>query len=648
MPFARSYFNATLYKKYLTRFWPIWALYAIIWFFILPVNLVLNGSMGDYGTYAAAARFANEEVLRMLPEFGLGMGVLFGLLCAMAIWSYLYNNRSAGFMHALPIRREGLFFTGFLAGATFFIVPNAVVFLITLGVEAKAGAVNLSVLALWFAVQSMYCLFFFCFATICGFVTGHILALPAFYFIFNFLSIGIYSLVENVLRNFVYGFHAITGALPVANKLSPLYNISKVIRVSTERVNGVTTNVTLRGVPTLVTYTVVGLVLAALALLLYRRHQAEQAGEVVTAAWLRPVFKYGVAFCGALAFGSLLYEIFIEALWGSAWGMLGFLLLCGFLSYLVAEMLLQKSFRVLKKSWKGCAVFLAVLVVLTVAMELDLTGYEKRVPNAAEVESVTLNDVNSMPYDSGRSSDINASDSALIARMISLHTSAVRGKAAAERARLDYYHAGSTDAARDEGYFDTLRVTNFNLTYTLKNGQTMSRFYRIPVTAELLGDPASPAAMLLDILNHRANPAADYFPDTVTAADFIDGSVSFFNISGSEEYREVRLTAAEAGVIYRAAAEDLKTGGLGRRYLLRDMDYLTQVYQNEVTLVFYGTFPGWTDGEKPDSASVRFQLQADSVNLIAALRELGIVDTSQRLVTQLEYIKAEKYRNQQK
>ena len=92
MPSMRSYFNFTLYKKHLTRFWPIWALYAIIWFFILPVNLILNGNMGYYGTHAAALRFANEEVLRMLPEFGLGMGVLFGLLCAMAIWSYLYNN----------------------------------------------------------------------------------------------------------------------------------------------------------------------------------------------------------------------------------------------------------------------------------------------------------------------------------------------------------------------------------------------------------------------------------------------------------------------------------------------------------------------------------------------------------------------------
>ena len=42
--------------------------------------------------------------------------LVYAVLCAMAVWSYLYNARSVGLMHTLPIRREGLFLTNFLSG----------------------------------------------------------------------------------------------------------------------------------------------------------------------------------------------------------------------------------------------------------------------------------------------------------------------------------------------------------------------------------------------------------------------------------------------------------------------------------------------------------------------------------------------------
>jgi hypothetical protein len=110
----------------------------------------------------------------------------------------------------------------------------------------------------------------------------------------------------------------------------------------------------------------------------------------------------------------------------------------------------------------------------------------------------------------------------------------------------------------------------------------------------------------------------------------------------------VQLTAAQAGMVYEAVVKDLNAGGLGRRYLLADEHYLTQVYRNEVCLTFYGIFPGWTTEKDPGtaeqkagSATVRFNIQTDSIHLIAALRELGILDSEHTLVTQMEAAKAE-------
>ena len=39
---ATSFFNSTLYRKTMARFWPLWALYGVVWLFAVPLNL-MNG-----------------------------------------------------------------------------------------------------------------------------------------------------------------------------------------------------------------------------------------------------------------------------------------------------------------------------------------------------------------------------------------------------------------------------------------------------------------------------------------------------------------------------------------------------------------------------------------------------------------------------
>jgi predicted PurR-regulated permease PerM len=48
------------------------------------------------------------------------------VLVALAVWSYLFNSRSVGMMHTLPLRREGVFFTSFLSGMVMMAIPYAV------------------------------------------------------------------------------------------------------------------------------------------------------------------------------------------------------------------------------------------------------------------------------------------------------------------------------------------------------------------------------------------------------------------------------------------------------------------------------------------------------------------------------------------
>ena len=116
-----SCFNPTLYKKDLARFWPLWTMYTVIWLFMLPLNLFSQSLRYNFDPVQWAGR---EPITMVAQGGGLAIAAVYSLLCAAAVWSYLYNNRSANLMHALPVRREGHFLSHALAGVTFFALPH--------------------------------------------------------------------------------------------------------------------------------------------------------------------------------------------------------------------------------------------------------------------------------------------------------------------------------------------------------------------------------------------------------------------------------------------------------------------------------------------------------------------------------------------
>ena len=134
-----SCFNGTLYRKTMARFWPLWALYGLFWMFAIPLNLM--NRYFNYLRWTGGTGTPQDLLLDLaqsIPEYlapGVWLAALMGLLCAMACFGYLYNNRSACMMHALPMRRETLFVTQYLAGLSFLLLPVAAVALCGVLVE---------------------------------------------------------------------------------------------------------------------------------------------------------------------------------------------------------------------------------------------------------------------------------------------------------------------------------------------------------------------------------------------------------------------------------------------------------------------------------------------------------------------------------
>ena len=611
-----SFFNGTVFKKTVFRFWPLWTVYFVGWLFAMPLYALtmLRLDAASIGYVYDADRsnylltFAQHTVPQSVTRDAAILFAIFSVLAAMAVFSHLYNPRSANLFGSLPIRREGLFLTHYLAGLCFLVVPNLVIFLLTLAVEAAGGAVVWKGLLFWLAVSCGEGFFFYTLAVFCAMFTGHILALPAFYAIVNGIVMGVTGLVAVVLEWFYYGFVGVPDSVfEAALWFTPVGKLFLVVNYRTVYVHEDVTNSILsndkqvlefEGLDAVGIYAVAALVLAVCAFLLYRRRRLESAGDVVAVNAMKPVFKYGVAVCVGLAFGLGTMAI----LYGGELTLMIAIVVWGVIGYFAAEMLLQKSFKVFKK-WKGAVAVAAVFIILFCVVGFDLTGFESRVPNPDSVESVTVSGLDMMYLDdSGDSFDGTITDRSQIGLITLVH------RAAVEQKDVDQWSGTGTS-------------TSLRVTYHLKNGGTLSRSYNwIWVQPDEIDREGTAAWAIQQLYNNRElcwqmygfDELESYLAEggrlTEAGHEFYDGETGWTN---------AYYYGDDAVALLAAVKEDFFAGRIGVRRVTADRwgDY---DWKNHAYLYFNSDYRGGYG-----SYYIRIILSDTATSTQAALEEMA-------------------------
>ena len=620
---GKSFFNKTLYTHDLKRGWPIWLTYFLVYLFPL-VAMVREYMDSDI---QRIIEFVNEEIYYMTAMTPI-TAMIFGVLAAMSLFNYLYSTRSANGLHALPLKREGHFLTHFAAGMSYFLIPNAVLAVLTLVLEACMGSVNVSVILLNFVYMSLIMLFFFSFAVFCAQFAGHIVALPIFYVIWNFFFLVLSQILRYMFSMMLYGFHAFQGMERIATNLTPVVRLMERIDIWNLTSND--------AVFWIFIYGAAGAVFTVLALLLYRRRQMETAGDVIAVSQAKPLFSYGVAFF----FGSGMAFMTM--------GIFGFvndvvfyitLILWGILGYFVAEMLLHKSFRVLKKGCKGAAAFTLVMLVLFVGIRLDFAGFERRIPDPVKIEYVWVSGISTATNDTAgyRHGEFKTAEEIEVITQI-------------HQAILNHRDDGS---GYDNGQYIIIN-------YTLKDGSFMTRSYTVPYNQETLSDASHPSYQMLRLINRPDYLRNKFFPASIQMSDFIRGTFNAQNWDKrdymDEEYGEVVFTAEETQQLYLAVSEDFAAGRIGKqgfhiwqpnntvyKVFPAENDYVYAVSNQSryssptLNLVHYGFYEEWEycsteysyDGRYgenikkiADSYETTFVLVDTAVSTIAKLSEL--------------------------
>ena len=441
-----SFFDRTVLKKDITRFAPLWALYLI------------GGLM-----IAISSGFNGDEINEWLGGLGV-VSFLYAMLTAQLLFGDLFNTRLCNALHAMPLRREGWFFTHVTAGILFSLVPNL---LISLALMAQFISRNALwyIAFIWLLGMELHYLFFFGLAVLCMMVTGNRFAAVAVYLIVNFLSMIALWLSTTIFQPMLYGvvirtevfapFSPVVGLFQEQDYFTILHGEECWCHFAHDY-NWDQPHVYYWGGfgeswPYLIILAALGVAFGAVALVLYRKRHLESAGDFMAFKSMKPVFTVAYTLC----VGALLEMM------GDGMGVpfYIFLMIGLIVGYFTGQMLLSRSLRVFKwKNWLALVLIFALVFGGIGLCKIDAFGLISWTPDAEDVVSVKVANSRVTEFTS-YNTDAELKDPAEIAKLIEIH-------------KLLYAEGPTKDRDMNNGW------QNVTLCYSMKDGREVYRQYR--------------------------------------------------------------------------------------------------------------------------------------------------------------------------
>lgn len=613
-----SFFNKTIFFKNITRFWPIWVSYLLVCLYRLPMRLylVLNAACPDNverDTFLLSQLTSTVlGALTPLPIF------LFACITAVAVFSYLYQARSAYMIHSLPVCRESLFITHVLSGLLFLTIPQVVAFLAGIFVCFLQRMTQLEYLLHWLILSTGMVVFAFALAVCIVMITGNIIAAPAFYIAVNFLFMVCRNAIFGIIELFSYGVRSDT--LEFGSFLSPFFRLSQIFPDSYYSIYyGFAYEGEALTFPLSEAYHCIGgyciaiLPLLLLAFFLYRHKQLETAGDVVTIPFLRPLLRWVITFCVSsfLAVTAIRMLHSDEIVPASLPLFLIISVIGSVLVFFLSEMLMQKKFMIFKRRlFVECGVFVSLSLLFAVSADLNLFGVETQIPAESDIEAIYLNGEYSITV---RTEDFH--------KVLEIHQGLIDSKEEIERYTRKY-------GMPERNMYLTLR-------YVLKSGRTLTRFYQIPIEDYYLNKKDFVCRKLMELFNTPDYYLRYHFTDAYESVTLISGTLDQY-MEDFPYTKTIGLDSEQCRQLMEAFKQDVAEGNYQIFNYRTDEDYsslsLTLSYRVPVgsSYPIYLDTTRITDSDALQQTSIT--LNDSCVHTLDTLVELGLLSEDHTVI----------------
>ncbi|MBR4707347.1 MAG: NADH dehydrogenase subunit 4 [Pseudobutyrivibrio sp.] len=659
MQSKKSFFNRALFKKNISRTWIIGLLYLILLLLMQPVQLVINMANFDTAYYYQPGYTKAMLIYELLSNTSVGL-----ITCIVAIvvtgitfW-YLFFKRDSYMIHAFPVSRKSLFFTGLASSAVITICPliiNAVVLTI---VSAAEKAYAFDGIWYWTLIATVSTLLFLSISVFSLMTSGQVATAVIFYFIFNFL----YALMEIAFRltasMLLFGMNDSLSGFQI-NPLTPslfidgngygkvnlafqtLYNEMGDLKSYTVAFNGS---------KYLVIYAIAAVVITAIAYVLYVFKKNETVHDFISVPWLKPVFTVGMSFFISMVAGAAVASM-VDAVkyqtYSSRFAIaIISMLIIGAILFYATQMLIEKTLRVFSAKKFGFMVGYSVAALaFMICLRNDVFNVEDKVPAADEIQWVGMNATYPMVF----------SDPEEINSVRELHKKFLKDK---------------TELRDVNVIYKDVPGAVLNIRYKLKNGKWIYRSYSVvdPDDSAVSPEYVTAVKPIEDYLNNpnriKKHVIGNIWDNcTVTDMSFSsyywDEAISDFSTNyESFDYLSEREKQDKFGRVYKAVLKDIDEGKIfttdfgSADYYGPESDYLYNDFsftiKNTSTEYFSDedTFWGYDYYDPRYEQSIFARLTFDCTNTLKALKDEGFYSDDAGLLTSREYNKRMGYDNE--
>ena len=535
MLLTRSFCNRALLRSDLRRCWPLFAGYTFLWFLILPLRMWNDIPAALQATHPDSARSIALDIIGSATQAATWIHLFFGLILAMSLFSYLSSTRATYGMHSFPASRGCQFRTHVLCGVGCVAVSNVLICLLS----AQSGGSHWGASLSWLVFSLVTFLLFFALGIVCCMLCGWLPAMAVAFGAINCVAILCRILVDAMCQIFYPSYNDnvlsmnrehivvwLTPAMRLRFGLTAMYD------------EGDAALLPASAWKSLLVYGIAAVVLLAVSWLLYRIRRSEASGDTLAFRPLRPVVRWGAGLLGGLGLGLVLALILNCT--GDTVGLMACIVVLGLVCMIGTQMLIARTPRIFRKLWPELIALCVALIALCLCIKGDVFGFERRVPQASQVESVEIFS-GAMTRGNTKLTTPEEIDAALQAQR---------------------YFVNRTDGEKEDAgrYGQTVIFT-----YFLKNGGTLSRRY------DLCSADIPQVKALVETDTFRRSLVMDAADDI--SVDSLRHGWAFI----PTEDVSVELTAQQSKALYQAVLEDIAAMNMTDPDLYRNQNCLVQL-----------------------------------------------------------------------
>lgn len=566
MKSKRSSFNFHIALNDIKRSWPLWAAYGFFIFVLIPAPIYLLRSyfrMGDRDIITVMV----ENIVETGITGCMIVGIIMGAIIPMVVFGYLEKERSCYFYHSIPVTRGTLFLTKYITGFMMMFIPNLIIVPLSVLASTKYDYLPIKELLFFLLCITIADLFFYSFGVLCTMITGQIAAIPVLFIIFIFYIWCIIGPVNLLAERLYYGIDTAVIAMPsgIFAFLTPVnFFISRRYSDVFYSFSGQDINYSADIKKEFIVFCIISIVLVALmiiaAIMVYKKRKSEKANDLIAIGVLRPIFRIGVGVTFGLLAASFFELTFFESLVyeGLKIKIIVFVFfeLFAFIGYVLADMLINKTFRVFKAGAKRILIFIGTTCIIAFCFVIDIFGVSKKVPDLSDVDYCSIN------------SSYNYYDTFFYTDEDKQFILDINRELIDEKDEIEKYLNENPYQ-----YFDSERqYENVTITYVDKKNNISTRSYKYPVGSEIddkLNDFYE--KNVINFVMGQINPMTIEDIDLTVGEDLyklITGrSVPKINYeNGRDNVYSIRLDEANINLIYEAYCRDLKEENISRYF----------------------------------------------------------------------------------